>query len=91
MIYGEIYYMNGCTFAYKEDYGGHIEHLICLNQDGEIKVKGVNGTGRILKSSSIYLASTPQKERFFNKMELAGFWYNKDNKAVFFNGKKVMI
>lgn len=89
MIEGEIYTLaSGTTFAYKAIEGTYIYHYICVNDAGDVRVKNVNGTGRLGRARSC-LANTDQRAKFFRRIHEAGFHYNQANKVVIHNNQIV--
>lgn len=89
MIEGEIYTLaSGTMFAYKAIEGTYIYHYICVNDVGDVRVKNVNGTGRLGRGRSC-LATTDQRAKFFRRIHEAGFHYNQANKVVIHNNQIV--
>jgi hypothetical protein len=89
MIEGEIYTLtSGTIFAYKAIDGTYIYHYICVNDAGEVRVKNVNGTGRLGRCRAC-LATTDQRAKFFRRIHEAGFHYNQANKVVIHNNQIV--
>lgn len=82
MIEGEIYALaSGATFAYQSNNGSWIYHYICVNDDGRVRIKNVNGTGRLVGFDA-HLATPDQRAKFFRCIHEAGFHYNQANKVV---------
>lgn len=89
MIEGEIYTLaSGTMFAYRSNDEIWIYHYICVNDDNEVRVKNVNGTGRI-GDFDTRLATPDQRAKFFRSIHEAGFHYNQANKVVIHNNQIV--
>lgn len=89
MIEGEIYTLtSGSMFAYKYMDDEFIYHYICVHGEDDVRVKNVNGIGRLRKSHA-WLVTPSQRERFFRRIHEAGFHYNQANKVVIHNNQIV--